>query len=173
MRSLITSSACVAAMFATGFTAAQQDEDFLTSSAPATVAWQSELPAVPVAPAPPLSFGPRQRDPFAGSVAAHPALMDRLVGSKEERAVKKKVSTATRMLKSQDEATRTEGEDQLKDAVGELFDLRTKSRRKDIESLEKRLAELRKQLEKREDKKGDIVRLHVQTLINQANGLGF
>ncbi len=77
------------------------------------------------------------------------------------------------MLTSSKEADREKAEDALRDAAGELFDMRTKTRRKQIEELEKRLAKLRAQLDKREEKKSEIIRLHVQTIVNEADGLGF
>lgn len=161
MRSLFTSVICIAAMFATGFTVTQQNGAF-----------DNVRPAVPVAPVAP-TVNPFRRTVSPGDFGQVRNSFPSSRNNSEERSANQKITAATRMLKAEDAATRSRGKDQLQDAVGELFDIRTKSRRTQIESLEKRLADLRSQLEKREGKKSDIVRLHVQTLVNQANGLGF
>ena len=52
-----------------------------------------------------------------------------------------------------------------------MFDERTTTREQQISDLENRLQKLRDQLEARKQKKAEIVRLRLQTLINEANGL--
>ena len=187
MRLLIGSSLCVCAMFVTGFSMAQEDEsrDGTAESFPART-------ARPVPPAPPARFeqvrtspGSErglvqdegrlvQYDPFGGTFW-YPG------DTKEEaqEALRKThelqsfITKASRLLRSDDADTKEKAQEDLRKAIGELFDLRSKVRKKQIKDLEERLAKLRKQMEQREDKKADIIRLHIQTIVNQANGLGF
>jgi hypothetical protein len=46
-------------------------------------------------------------------------------------------------------------------------------RKKELEQLEKRLANLREQLDRRKTKKSEIVDLQMKVLLNEADGLGF
>lgn len=193
MRVFLTSGLCVSAMLATGFSLAQEPaavtRSFSSNSFPIgqnqspaadTDSRTPSRPAPPVAPSPFSSAvqatSPRWRGPglFNSNVAQPGYFYSTSRGSsKEERAVQKRIDTAQRQLTSEDIDAKDKAQEELKAAVGELFDMRTKSRRKQIEELEKRLAKLRKQLDQREDKKSEIIRLHVQTIVNQANGLGF
>lgn len=93
--------------------------------------------------------------------------------NKETREVSRRISKAVAGLKSDDAAKRDAARADLEKATGELFDLRTKSREKQITDLEKRLRVLRDQLNARTEKKAEIVRLRIQTLVNEANGLAF
>ncbi len=83
------------------------------------------------------------------------------------------IDSAVRDLKSDDDEKKAAAEDKLREAVEGMFDLRSKSREAQIKDLEKRINSLRDQLQQRRDKKAEICRLHAQTLVNQANGLGF
>lgn len=84
------------------------------------------------------------------------------------------VDVAVEKLKrATSEEDKQAAEDLAKEKLGELFDLKTESREREISDLEKRLAEMRDQLEKRIDAKGQIVRLRLQTVVNEANGLTF
>ena len=187
MRLLIGSSLCVCAMFVTGFSMAQEDEsrDGTAESFPART-------ARPVPPAPPARFEQVRTSPGSerGLVQDESRLVqyDPFGGTfwypgdtKEEaqEALRKThelqsfITKASRLLRSDDADTKEKAQEDLRKAIGELFDLRSKVRKKQIKDLEERLAKLRKQMEQREDKKADIIRLHIQTIVNQANGLGF
>lgn len=180
MRSLISSSLCVCAMFATGFNMVQED---IFGERPAA------RPVPPAPPAVPARLGEVQlrysnlnktfgveNDPFDsdpvwriqnGELKRHDPVQ------KAERSLQVRITKASKQLKSDDAATKEKAQEELTKAVGELFDLRSKTREKQIKDLEQRLARLRKQMDQREDKKSDIIRLHLQTIVNQANGLGF
>lgn len=64
-------------------------------------------------------------------------------------------------------------EDKLRAALGKRFDVLMTSREQQIEQLEKQIATLEAEVKKRRDAKEQIVDLRVQTLLNEANGLGF
>ena len=84
-----------------------------------------------------------------------------------------RITKAKRNLASDDAEEQKQATIELEAAVTELFELRAKERLKQIEELEQRIAKLREQMERREEKKSEIIQLQVQTHINQANGLGF
>ena len=91
--------------------------------------------------------------------------------SKEEHTLNQKIAAATRDLRSSDADKKAEAEASLQNALEELFDVRTGSREKEIKDLEERLQRLRDQLEARKEKKREIVKLRLQTIVNEANGL--
>lgn len=166
MRFLATTTIGMLALFATGFATTQQAQ---TPPAPPTG------PAEPaVAPGPvtfPRAVQAPAADPFGPGLFYQ---RGRWAGnSSTESKHNREISKAIAGLKSKDADKRQEAEDQLSAAVGKLFDARTETREKQIKDLEERLAKLRRQLDERKDKKAEICRLHVQTLVNQANGLGF
>ena len=94
-------------------------------------------------------------------------------GTRGEARINKQISEAMKNLKSPRLETREEANKALTTAVADLFDTRTEVREKQIKELEDRLAKLRAQLNERKARKDEICQLHVQTLVNQANGLGF
>lgn len=179
MRSLIGSSLCLCAMFATGFSMVQENESRggTAESFPATA--RSVPPAPPTTPARLGQVRSENRfvqeDPFGGTFRVENGRVRKndttVLGT--ERGLQSTITKASRLLRSDDADTKEKAQEALRKAVGELFDLRSKVREKQIKDLEERLAKLRKQMEQREDKKADIIRLHIQTIVNQANGLGF
>lgn len=62
---------------------------------------------------------------------------------------------------------------QLEAAVASYFDDDMKTREAELTRLEERLSKLRSQLDRRRKAKADIVRLQIQVLANEAEGLGF
>jgi hypothetical protein len=68
---------------------------------------------------------------------------------------------------------RAAAQTELHQAVSEQFEMLTKPREAQIEELIARLDKLTRQLEKRREAKEEIVRLRVQVLIDEAEGLGF
>jgi hypothetical protein len=68
---------------------------------------------------------------------------------------------------------RTAAEKDLQNAVSEQFEVLMKSREDQIAELKSRLDKLTEQLQKRRDAKEQIVKLRVQVLVNEAQGLGF
>lgn len=91
--------------------------------------------------------------------------------SPKEQELNRQISAATRDLRSPDEGKRLTAEETLQTSLEQLFDERTTTREQQISDLENRLQKLRDQLEARKQKKAEIVRLRLQTLINEANGL--
>ena len=53
------------------------------------------------------------------------------------------------------------------------FENDLKQREKDLAEVEKRVKTLREQLDKRKGAQAEIINLRLQTLVNDANGLGF
>ncbi len=172
MRALSGFALCACAALATAFSPAQQ-------ASPARLSGPtSNLASSPAAPKPPQAVGiiSGPATPFYSRSMGNNQgqnLFYRPGTNKAESRVTRKISDLKRQLGSDDAKIQASAEEELKDAVSVLFDLRTDSRKKQIEDLEKRLAKLRQQLEKREDNKSEIVRLHVQTMLNEAKGLGF
>ena len=64
-------------------------------------------------------------------------------------------------------------EEKLSSLVEDHFDLRTEYRTRQITELEQRLEKLRNELSQRRSMKDEIVRLRVETLVKQSQGLGF
>ena len=93
--------------------------------------------------------------------------------SKALSAAARKVDEATRALSAADGDALADAEGDLEDALSELFDEKTTVREEQIAELEKQLATLREQLEQRVDQKARIVRLRLQTIKNEADGLTF
>jgi hypothetical protein len=61
----------------------------------------------------------------------------------------------------------------LAELVEKCFDADMVNREKELAELEKRLAKLREQLDRRRTKKQDIMDLQIKVLLNEADGLGF
>lgn len=61
----------------------------------------------------------------------------------------------------------------LNELVDKCFDDDMVQRQKELEQLEKRLSQLREQLDRRKNKKSEIVDLQLKVLLNEADGLGF
>ncbi|MCR9202495.1 MAG: hypothetical protein NXI04_27965 [Planctomycetaceae bacterium] len=93
--------------------------------------------------------------------------------NKELASAERNVSDATKALAAAKGDDIAEAETALEDALSELFDQKTAVREAKIEKLEKELAELRDQLDQRIDQKNRIVRLKLQTVVNEAKGLTF
>lgn len=68
---------------------------------------------------------------------------------------------------------RTAAQAEMQQAVAEQFELLMKPREAQIEELKARLEKLTQQLQKRREAKDEIVKLRVQVLISEADGLGF
>jgi hypothetical protein len=62
---------------------------------------------------------------------------------------------------------------EMQQAVAEQFELLMKPREAQIDELKARLEKLTQQLQKRREAKDEIVKLRVQVLISEADGLGF
>ncbi|MCA9111770.1 MAG: hypothetical protein KDA52_17590 [Planctomycetaceae bacterium] len=91
----------------------------------------------------------------------------------DEARLQGRIAQATKYVTSKIPEESERATTELESAVTEFFELRANERLKQIEELEQRVAKLRDQMERREEKKSEIIQLQVQTHINQANGLGF
>ncbi|MEZ6054946.1 MAG: hypothetical protein R3C02_26835 [Planctomycetaceae bacterium] len=131
-------------------------------------------------PAPPTyDPGPAPADiepiPIRGTNERSPDLLEYQIRQRlnEEAKLQQRITEATSKLTSDDGDEMKLAHKELQEAVTELFEHRAETRLKQIEELEQRIAKLREQMERREEKKSEIIQLQVQTYINQANGLGF
>lgn len=94
--------------------------------------------------------------------------------SKEEIAEQKKLAEATRLLhSSKDEAERNKAADTIREQLNAQFDRDLKRREKELADIEARLKTLREQVEKRKAARDRIVGLKLDTILNEADGLGF
>lgn len=165
MRKAATALLCLTAICATGMLVAQDpphEPDFPSPqrpTAPVYVPGQSTL----------LPQGNGRRFFGTGSFGSS----DRGENRNEMGKIQVRIEEATGKLTSENADERESATGELEAAVTELFELRAKERLKQIEELEQRIAKLREQMERREEKKSEIIQLQVQTYINQANGLGF
>ncbi|MEO2035452.1 MAG: hypothetical protein ABGZ35_25515 [Planctomycetaceae bacterium] len=88
-------------------------------------------------------------------------------------AAERSVSALTEKLKRGTADERQAVQNELEAALGNLFDIRTAMREEQIARLENRIQTLRNQMLERVEKKVEIVRLRLQTLVYEANGLAF
>lgn len=179
MRALSGFVICACAAVATAFSPMQQEDPF--GGRPRAMAIPA--PAAPLPPAAPVGIsGNASTINSQNGLTTAPGqnLRSRYyyryggnATTKAERKLTAKIGDLKKKLASDDAEVREAAEGELEGAVGELFDMRTNTRKEQIKDLEKRIATLRKQLEKREDNKSEIVRLHVKTMVNESKGLGF
>jgi hypothetical protein len=76
-------------------------------------------------------------------------------------------------LKAQKPEEKQETRTKLKDIVSQQFDARMEQQKKELESLEKELSDLRALLKKRQDAKAAIVDRRIDQLIEDAQGMGW
>jgi hypothetical protein len=92
----------------------------------------------------------------------------------EELEAIKKLQTAIQQLTNgKDEDTRKAAAGTVQLLLTIQFEADLKQREKELEEVEQRVKSLREQLEKRKVAQADIINLRLQTLVNNANGLGF
>lgn len=93
---------------------------------------------------------------------------------KEELEASKKLQAAIQSLKTgKDDAARKAAADIIELQLTTQFESDLKQREKELLEVEQRVKSLREQLDKRKAAQADIINLRLQTLINDANGLGF
>ena len=93
---------------------------------------------------------------------------------KEELEASKKLHEAIQSLKTgMDDAARKAAADIIQQQLTMQFESDLKQREKELVEVEQRVKSLREQLDKRKAAQADIVNLRLQTLVNDANGLGF
>ena len=93
---------------------------------------------------------------------------------KEELEAAQKLQAAIQSLKSaKDDAARKAASDIIQQQLKSQFEADLKRREKELAQVEQRVKSLREQLDKRQAAQADIISLRLQTLVNDANGLGF
>jgi hypothetical protein len=80
---------------------------------------------------------------------------------------------AKALVDAEDDDAREDAERNLNEQLIEYFEEDMKRREEELANVERRVKELRELLERRREKKDDIIRLQVEVLQNEANGLGF
>jgi hypothetical protein len=80
---------------------------------------------------------------------------------------------ATALVEADHDDARENAERQLNELLDEYFEEDIKRREEELANVERRVKELRELLERRREKKDDIIRLQVEVLRNEADGLGF
>jgi hypothetical protein len=80
---------------------------------------------------------------------------------------------AQQYIKADKDESKRELRTKLTDVLNQQFDLHTKQQQKELEDLEKQIAELRTVLKKRQDAKSTIVERRAEQLIQDAQGLGW
>lgn len=94
--------------------------------------------------------------------------------SKEEIAEMRKLAEATRLLhESKDDEARKKAADSIREHLNAQFDRDLKRREKELADIEARLKTLREQVEKRKAARDRIVGLRLDTIVNEADDLGF
>lgn len=84
------------------------------------------------------------------------------------------IAAAMQQLKTgKDDATRKAATETIQQQLTTQFEADLKQREKELAEVEQRVKSLREQLDKRKAAQADIINLRLQTLINDANGLGF
>ena len=92
----------------------------------------------------------------------------------EEIEAMQKLQAAIQQLKNGgDDAARTAATETIQQQLTTQFEADLKQREKELAEVEQRVKSLREQLDKRKAAQADIINLRLQTLINDANGLGF
>jgi hypothetical protein len=80
---------------------------------------------------------------------------------------------AKALVDAEDDDAREDAERNLNEQLDGYFEEDMKRREEELAGVERRVKELRELLERRREKKDDIIRLQVEVLQNEANGLGF
>ena len=80
---------------------------------------------------------------------------------------------AAALSEAKDDDAREEAERRLNNLLNEYFEEDMKRREEELANVERRVKELRDLLERRREKKEDIIELQVEVLRNEVDGLGF
>lgn len=95
-------------------------------------------------------------------------------GRQQGRPLRDQIRDATRKLRAaDDDSRRTEVIDDLEALLHQFFDRDMERRQGELTKIEQRLEKLRAQLDRRREKKQEIVDLQLKVILNEADGLGF
>jgi hypothetical protein len=83
------------------------------------------------------------------------------------RADSKCLELAESARQTQDQAKKEEAKANLRKAVEELFDLRQQTRKKELEELRKRVAELESDISRRQEKRGEMIDRRLAQLLGE------
>jgi hypothetical protein len=82
-------------------------------------------------------------------------------------------AAAAAVHNAEDEKSKRQAQDRLEDLLDRYFDNDIRRRERELEDIEQRLKKLEAALERRREKRNEIVDLQVKVLLNEADGLGF
>jgi hypothetical protein len=82
-------------------------------------------------------------------------------------------AAAAAVHNAEDEKSKRQAQDRLEDLLDRYFDNDIRRRERELEDIEQRLKKLEAALERRREKRSEIVDLAVKVLLNEADGLGF
>ncbi len=109
---------------------------------------------------------------IARTVTHYETIMEQV--SAEELAKAKKLQDAIQSLKtSTDEVARKKATEFIQQQLASQFEDDLKQREKELAEVEQRVTKLREQLDKRKVAQKAIIDLRLQTIVNDADGLGF
>jgi hypothetical protein len=94
-------------------------------------------------------------------------------GRQQGRPLRDQIRDAARTLRQADAASRAKIVDNLEAWLNQFFDQDMKRRAGELKKIEERFAKLRAQLDRRREKKQEIVDLQMKLILNEADGLGF
>ncbi|HJQ80573.1 MAG TPA: hypothetical protein VJ828_11485 [Lacipirellulaceae bacterium] len=80
---------------------------------------------------------------------------------------------AAALSEAEDDDARDEAQEKLSELLDEYFEADMNRREEELAAVEKRVKQLRELLERRREKKEDIINLQIDVLRNEADGLGF
>lgn len=80
---------------------------------------------------------------------------------------------AKALSEAEDDDARDEAQETLSELLDEYFEQDMNRREEELAAVEKRVKQLRELLERRREKKDDIINLQIDVLRNEADGLGF
>jgi hypothetical protein len=79
----------------------------------------------------------------------------------------------SRLKSAKDDAAKTAATKELSQSLEKLFQRDLEQREHQVTEIEARVKKLREQIDKRKKAKDDILSLHLKTIINESEGLGF
>ncbi len=142
--------------------------------APWPVAGQqpAATPTTPVATYPPggTTSAAGEASPFSGYQALGQTLP---VGSRDRATQDQIAKLAQQYVKATQAAEKSDIRKKLADALGKQFDQLAERQQKELEALEKQVADLRALLKKRHDARDQIIDRRLDQVLQEAEGLGW
>jgi hypothetical protein len=122
-----------------------------------------------------MQLGPRDAlEPVKIKADALQGLTEKIVMMHAQPETVHRIREAAKALvEADDDDAREDAERNLNEQLDGYFEEDMKRREEELANVERRVKELRELLERRREKRDDIIRLQVEVLQNEANGLGF